>query len=77
MKTGQEHTTLLLNARQVASMLGISSRTVWRLKDAEKLPMPVRLGSSVRWDRQSLIRFVDLGCDIARFDAVQEVRNAS
>jgi len=77
MQTEQKHSTLLCNARQVAAMLGISTRTVWRLNDSGKLPSPVRLGSSVRWKLQSLLEFVDLGCDIAQFDAAQEVRNAS
>lgn len=71
MKTEQEHT--LMNAKQVASMFGISQRTVWRLKDAGKLPAPVRLGSSVRWNRSVLAQFIDLNCDMQRFAAMQEV----
>ncbi|MFC1762699.1 helix-turn-helix transcriptional regulator [Planctomycetota bacterium] len=63
-------TQALLNVRQVASMLGISQRTVWRLKDAGKLPPPVHLGSSVRWNRQSLNQFLEVGCDMHRYEAI-------
>lgn len=39
----------LLTAKQVAILLAVSERTVWRLDSAGKLPRPVRLGGSVRW----------------------------
>ena len=42
------NTPLLLNVDQVASVLGISSRTVWRLHDSGQMPQCVRLGRSVR-----------------------------
>lgn len=51
-------TVELLNAQQLAKILNISPRTLWRLKSAGKLPEPVKIGGSVRWhpkDIQELI----------------------
>ncbi len=39
-----------LSARQLAGLLSISVRSVWRLAAAGKLPEPVRLGRRIaRW----------------------------
>jgi len=42
-------TKTLLNAEEVAAMLGISERTLWRLRSAGKVPEPVRFGRCTRW----------------------------
>ncbi len=47
-------TVELLNAHQVAKILNVSTRTLWRLKSAGKLPEPVRIGGSVRWHPQDI-----------------------
>lgn len=39
----------LINAKQLATLLSISERTLYRLKSMGELPMPVILGGSVRW----------------------------
>ena len=42
----------LLNAREVAQRLGISTRTIWRWTETGLLPAPVRTGGNgriVRW----------------------------
>lgn len=52
----------LLNASQVAAMLNISCRTLWRLKSAGKLPEAVRVGSSVRWRQEDLQNWIAGGC---------------
>jgi len=54
--------SLLIDAAEVASLLGISVRTVWRLKDRGKLPKPVSLGSLVRWRRTEIDEWIGAGC---------------
>ncbi|NLN94401.1 MAG: helix-turn-helix domain-containing protein [Candidatus Hydrogenedens sp.] len=39
--------TKLLTAVQVAELLGVAKRTVWRLRDSGAIPAPVRLGGAV------------------------------
>lgn len=52
----------LLAVDDVAAMLGVSSRHVYRLADAGKMPRPVKLGSAVRWDRQAIEHWIFEGC---------------
>jgi excisionase family DNA binding protein len=49
---------LLLKVDQVALMLGLSERTVWRLVETGEIPRPIKLGRSVRWSRSTIERFV-------------------
>ena len=51
----------LLDARQVAALLGVSEKTVRRMRDAGKLPPTVKVGVSktlVRWRRADIERFI-------------------
>lgn len=52
----------LLDVQAVAALLGISSRTVYRLSDAGRMPGPVKLGSLVRWNRAVIDEWVSAGC---------------
>ena len=38
-----------INIQQVASMFGVSTRTIRRLWSKGELPEPMRIGRSVRW----------------------------
>ena len=50
---------LLLTVKEVAALLGLSERTVWKLSSCGKIPQPARLGRSVRWSRKKLEEFVE------------------
>lgn len=39
----------LIDAHQIANMLSLSKRTVYRLVDRNDLPPPFRVGGVVRW----------------------------
>lgn len=49
---------VLLDVRRVAALLGCSSRHIWMMRDAGKMPSPVRMGALVRWRREDLDRWV-------------------
>lgn len=57
---------LLIAADEVARLLNISKRTLWRLLSAGKLPKPVRLGNAVRWRRDELEQWISQGCPSGR-----------
>ena len=57
-----EPPSLLLSARTLAKRLGVSVRTLWRLRSAGKLPTPVRLGGVVRWRVADIDAWVAAGC---------------
>jgi excisionase family DNA binding protein len=52
----------LLDVRAVAVLLGCSPRHVYRLSDAGRMPLPVRIGALVRWRRQSIDEWIAGGC---------------
>jgi predicted DNA-binding transcriptional regulator AlpA len=53
---------LLLDAKQVAGLLRISSRLVWGMRSGGRLPAPVRLGKATRWRASDIRRWVEEGC---------------
>ena len=56
----------LLDVQGVAQLLNCSTRHVYRLSDAGKMPRPVKLGSLVRWNRTSIDDWIASGCPAIR-----------
>ncbi len=62
-----ESSAQLLDVKAVAALLGdCSTRHVYRLVDAGRMPSPVRLGALVRWRRTELMAWVENGCPSIR-----------
>ncbi len=55
---------LLIPAAEVARMLQVSARTLWRLRSAGQLPAPVRLGGTVRWRLDEVRKWIAEGCRV-------------
>ena len=53
---------VLLTAEDLAGQLSCSPRHVRRMSDRGAMPAPVRVGRLVRWDRESIERWVASGC---------------
>lgn len=53
---------LFVTPRQLAIMLQVSTRTLWRWRSAGRLPAPVRLGGAVRWRLDDVTRWIEDGC---------------
>jgi excisionase family DNA binding protein len=53
---------VLLDVRAVAALLGCSTRHVYRLADASRMPAPVRIGALVRWRRTDIESWLDARC---------------
>ena len=62
----ESETPLLITASKLAALLEISTRTLWRLRSAGRLPEPVRLGGAVRWRREDIQNWIAGGCQAAR-----------
>ena len=56
----------LLDVRSVTAMLGCSSRHIYRLSDAGRMPPPVRIGALVRWRRSDIDAWLGEGCKPVR-----------
>lgn len=55
-------TPTLINAHELADILGISQRTIWRLIASGKLIQPIRIGTSVRWRLDLVNDWIENGC---------------
>ena len=58
----KEPEPLLITVREVATILGLSTRSVWRLLRTGKLLRPVKIGGAVRWRSKELRQWVEAGC---------------
>ncbi len=56
----------LLDVNAVAQFLSCSTRHVYRLTDAGRMPRPRKLGTLVRWDHQELEKWVADDCPACR-----------
>ncbi|MDZ4852068.1 MAG: helix-turn-helix domain-containing protein [Pirellulaceae bacterium] len=52
----------LITATQLADLLSISERTLYRLKSTGRLPSPLTLGGSVRWRLTDVRDWIAKGC---------------
>ena len=58
----KEIAPVLIDVSDLATMLNISTRTVWRLLSAGKMLAPIRIGGAVRWRYQEVHRWIEQGC---------------
>lgn len=58
--------TPMLDTKQFAELLDVSTRHLRRLVDAGKCPPPVRLGACIRWSRQVVEAWIAEGCPSCR-----------
>ena len=56
----------LLDVQAVAQLLSCSTRHVYRLADAGRMPRPRKLGTLVRWDRHELEKWLTDDCPVCR-----------
>lgn len=59
-------TAELLDIRAVSALGVGSTRHVYRLSDAGRMPAPVKLGALVRWRRREILEWIDAGCPPVR-----------
>ena len=52
----------LISASQLADLLSVSERTLYRLKSIGQLPLPIVLGGSVRWRLTEIREWIAQGC---------------
>ena len=65
---------VLLTVKQVGELTNQHERTVWRMHDSGKMPRAIRPGGkSVRWRKSDILKWIELGCDMAKFNAAKGV----
>jgi len=53
---------VMMTARELATLLRVSARQIWRMLSAGRLPQPVRLGGVVRWRVAEVEKWIGEGC---------------
>lgn len=56
----------LVTAEELAKLMQVSERTLWRLLSAGKVPQPVRIGRNTRWRLAEVLEWIEHGCPISR-----------
>lgn len=54
--------TILINAKELGQRLSLSKRQIFRLNSCEKIPAPLRIGGSIRWNQSDVDQWIDIGC---------------
>lgn len=60
--TARSGETLLISAEELANLLGISKRHVWRLLSRGDLIGPIKIGSTTRWPLDAVREWITTGC---------------
>ena len=66
LSPSQDSSATLFDVRQIAELLGCSSRHVQRLADAGRMPRPIHLGRLLRWQKAEIESWVVAGCPNCR-----------
>ena len=62
----------LISAKELARMLSLSKRQVFRLNSCGKIPAPIRIGGAVRWSAEEISAWLAAGApDRRTWDAMK------
>jgi len=71
--TVSKETSLLLKAQELAEMLSVSTRHIWRMKASGKLPRAIEIGKCVRWKLLDISNWLSMGCpSMKEFEAYKK-----
>ena len=54
--------TTLENAKTLGQRLNLSKRQIFRLNSCAKIPAPLRIGGSIRWNSEEITLWINSGC---------------
>jgi|GEM_PF-2127682 len=66
------HLQLAISAKELAEKMSLSTRTIWRLLSAGKLPQPMSIGGSKRFLMSDIELFLECNCNMVQFRARKE-----
>ena len=52
----------MIPVTEVAKILKVSTRSVWRLVSSRKIVPPVKVGGAARWRYDELCQWIESGC---------------
>lgn len=57
-----ENAQCLVTLKNVSDMLSISTRSVLRMRDRGAMPPAIKLGKSLRWNKEVIEKWISQGC---------------
>lgn len=71
--TVSKESTMLVKAKELAEMLSVSTRHIWRMRASDKLPRAIEIGNCVRWKLLDITNWLAMGCpSMKKFEATQK-----
>lgn len=68
----------LIDVREVAKALGVSTRKVWAMRDSGYMPQPIKLGGAVRWRAEAdIAKWLAAGCPDCRTNVRRGARRGN
>lgn len=55
---------ILATASDIARMMRISTRSLWRLRSGGQMPEPLRIGGAIRWRLDEIKQWIAAGCPV-------------
>jgi len=75
----EDHTSQnchLLNAKELATMLSTSVRSIWRYRSSGRLPKAIQIAGAIRWRKTDIEQWISIGCpDQKTFEAIQQAES--
>ncbi len=65
----------LLDVKSLAAILGCSTRHIYRLSDAGRMPAPLHIGFLVRWRREDIETWIANDCRPVRTALAAKLAN--
>ena len=62
MHTVKEAPPELVTTQQLAELLNVGARSVWRWSRSGRIPAPVRIGNAVRFKWREIEEWIRVGC---------------
>jgi predicted DNA-binding transcriptional regulator AlpA len=67
----------LMTVQDVARLMTVSKRTVWRMRNSGAVPRPVKILGAVRWKGSDIRQWLEAGCPSEPMaDSAQEERDS-
>ena len=67
----------MMKVKDVANRLGCSTRTVYRLIETNQIPTPIRIFSSIRWERCVIEQWITNQCSSNRESHAEDLTHAA
>ena len=61
-ESSEPRDSVMLTSREVAKLLKVSMRTLWRMHSAGRIPTAIRMGGVVRWSSEVIRNWIAEGC---------------